>query len=386
MVRFLAFAALITGLCCPLAGLAEDSRDSTVFRDEGTGALFLSGGEISYAGEVGEDVFAAGFSLDLTGLRAQDVLAAGFTLVLRDITADDVIAAGFNLSIGGEIADDVIAAGNSIVLSDTARLGGGAILAGQEVTVRGSALSGMRIAAEMAVIDAEIAGDVAIEAMRIEIGPNTRIAGVLRHSSFDLSISPDAEISEIVGGPPPERDVDLGETDDDAGTGFAALALAGFAFLIAQFVLAACLYLLSPPVFHAAADRLLSGLWAPLGLGAAVLIATPVIALMVAATVIGGLVGLYGFGAYLLLLAPGGCVIALTAAQFLRRRLAPDAAWPPGRLGGLGMILGGMLALWLISLIPLIGGLLAFAAAAAGVGALLFGLRDIASRPAQSPA
>jgi len=123
--------------------------------------------------------------------------------------------------------------------------------------------------------------------------------------------------------------------------------------------------------------RRLAACLAPLGLGVAVLIATPVLALMIAATVIGGLVGLYVLGSYLLLLAPGGCVIALALAQMLRRRLRPDAGWPPSRGTGVGLIAGGMLALWLIGLLPLLGALVGFLATAAGTGALLLTLRKM---------
>lgn len=373
---------LILVVVLAAAPLLGAERDSGVFRDPLTQSVFVSGGTVQFSGSTDDDLYVAGFSVNLTGARATDIAVAGFDLILSDISADDVLAAGFTISIGGTIADDVIAAASTITLSDQARLGGGAVLSGEAVTVRGDISGGLRIAANTAVIDGEVAGDVVVRAPRVEIGPNARIGGTLRHSSLTFDRHPDAEIGAIEAGPPPEggEDEDVPEAGETLVEAVPKAVLQAFAalyavFSVAEIVLAVVLYLLFPHIFNCAADEIRGRTAPSLGLGIAIVIAVPIVAVMVVATLLGAAVGLYAIGAYLLLLAPGSMVTALWLAEEVWRRYKPDAPWPPKRLTGVGLLLAGSVVLWLAGLIPLIGGLFVLAATAAGVGGLLLTLQ-----------
>lgn len=374
LFAFAVFAA------APVDG-AEAEHSGSVFRDPLTQSVFVSGGTVQFSGATEDDLYVAGFTINLTGARATDIAVAGFDLVLTGIEAEDVLAAGFTISLGGDVADDVIAAASTITLSDQARLGGGAVLSGETVTMRGEIGGGLRIAANTAVIDGEVAGDVVVRAPRVQIGPNARIGGTLRHSSLTLDRHPDAEIGAIEAGPPP----DDGAEDDAPHAGetlvetvpkavLQAFAALYAVFSVAEVVLAIALYLLFPQIFNCAADEIRGRTAPSLGLGIAIVIAVPIVAVLVIATLLGAAVGLYAIGAYLLLLAPGSMVTALWLAEEAWRRYKPDAPWPPKRLTGVGLLLAGSVVLWLVGLIPLIGGLLVLAATAAGVGGLLLTL------------
>jgi hypothetical protein len=105
-----------------------------------------------------------------------------------------------------------------------------------------------------------------------------------------------------------------------------------------------------------------------LGLGLAILVCVPFVAIVLLITIIGIPLALLLVSLYLLVLFLGWVTTALFLAQ---RGLQ---ALRPGRMATRGWqlvaLLLGLVALWLLRQIPLVGGLIGFIALLAGVGAL----------------
>jgi hypothetical protein len=105
-----------------------------------------------------------------------------------------------------------------------------------------------------------------------------------------------------------------------------------------------------------------------LGLGLAILLCVPFVAVVLLITIIGIPLALLLMSLYLLVLFLGWVTVALFLAQ---RGLA---TLRPGRDATRAWLLGGLLlalaALWAVRQLPVFGGLLGFLALLAGVGAL----------------
>ena len=105
-----------------------------------------------------------------------------------------------------------------------------------------------------------------------------------------------------------------------------------------------------------------------LGLGLAILVCVPFVASALLVTIIGIPLALLLMSLYLLVLFLGW----VTAAQFLAQRGLQ--ALRPGRTTTRGWqllaLMLGLVALWVVRQVPLVGGLIGFIALLAGVGAL----------------
>jgi hypothetical protein len=103
-----------------------------------------------------------------------------------------------------------------------------------------------------------------------------------------------------------------------------------------------------------------------LGLGLAVLIATPVVLLILAITVVGLPITIVGAALYFAALFVGYLLAAIGIGQWAARRFHRDADgafWP--RVGALA---AGLVILTVVGLIPVLGGLFTFAALLIGLG------------------
>ena len=107
-----------------------------------------------------------------------------------------------------------------------------------------------------------------------------------------------------------------------------------------------------------------------IGLGLAILVCVPFVTLVLLITIIGIPLALLVIPLYLLLIFLGWVTVALFIAQ---RGLAAARTGKPVTLGWrLLALLLGLVALWLLQRIPLVGGLIVFIALMAGVGGLVW--------------
>jgi hypothetical protein len=136
--------------------------------------------------------------------------------------------------------------------------------------------------------------------------------------------------------------------------------------LIGFFALGLILIFLLPGIATRAIDTLRAQPWPSLGIGAAILIITPIVALIV--FIIGVLIGGWWLGAllipiWLLMLAVGYVVSAFLLGRLVFARLG----WS-GYHDALAL-LGGLFVLTVVGLLPVLGGLIGLAAIVFGAGA-----------------
>ena len=347
--RFLWLLVVLTA--APVA--AQDVGETVVKTGQFDHDLYVAGESVDVSAQVQGDVVAAGQRVNIDQRVRGDVIAAGESVSIRAEVLDDVRVAGRNVAITGAVTDHVVAAGDTVDLTAAASVGNWAWLAGRKVNVAGSIGRELRVAGQSVSISGEVGGDVHLVAGEIRILADARIAGDLSYrSDREPVIADGAEISgEIIARPMPYRE------PEGRGAGIISILLLAVAGIV---------YVLVFPTFSVAAalDLRASALRA-LGTGVAFLFATPFVILLLLATVIGLLVALPLLAWYLVSLLGAFLTAAIFVGDVGMRLVGKDGASRGLRL--LSVVLA-IVALLLIQLIPLFGGLLVLILFLLGLG------------------
>ncbi len=357
VLRLLALAVLLWPIWPVTQGFAQDDQDrfefggdlyaageAPILRGEAAGSLFAAGERVRSEIELDGTAHLAGRAVGVAAPVGGNVYAAGWSVEIEAPVAGDVSAAAYMVEIDAEVAG-------------TLRAGA------SEVEIRapvGAAL----LAAERVRLDAEIIGDARIMAEEVDWGPGARIGGVLRLAE-DAAAPPPSVI-------PPERVERVArEPWEHAGPGPVAIvigAVLGVLGTLGAVVLAQALFLGAAPGWtEALAFDLAERPFRSLGVGfltlsalagsipvlGITLVGAPLIVVSILAIPIAGLAGValgaWGVGAALWRLA---------------NRPAPGGFWLRLLIGVIGLV-----ALGLLSLIPIAGWVILVAVTLAGLGA-----------------
>jgi cytoskeletal protein CcmA (bactofilin family) len=321
---------------------------------------------ITRTGTIERNLYAAGPTVRVHADVQGDVVAAGGTVIIDQRVSDDILAAGGSVDIAGEVGDDVRAAGGQVMvrarIAGEAVLAGGrvqlarestvgerAMIAGDRVEIDGSLRQGLRARAGSIRIGGNITGDVDIIAGRVEVGPEAVITGTVRiQSPVQPVIAEGARIEgQVIYRPTEESPL--------PGIAIAGAIVAFFLTLLAMLVTGAVLLALFPRAPVEAARLVWTRPWASLGLGLSLVIVTPVAAVLMMATVVGIPLGISVLLLYPVFLLGASIVAALAVGDgFLRligRGGEPTWGW---RFLAFAI---GLLALFLLGLIPFLGAL-----------------------------
>lgn len=343
-------------------------------------------GEDSVARAFGSDRFAAGGVLNLTDAVDGDAFLAGGKVAIASEVRGDLVVTGGEVSVGGSVGDDLYAAGGDVkldaIVSGNARLAGGDLAVGPATVVGGTAtLTGGRVSfggnshgqlqatGASVRIDGEVHGDAEVRAEELVIGPGTRIGGRLVYHGPAEPVVPEGAI--IDGG------IEFHESDasrflDRSGKRWSDRRShrGSFLWVVGVFAAATFFLLLFPGYSTRAAEAIGREPLPVLGLGLAIVVCVPFVAVVLIITIIGIPLALLAIPLYFLLLFLGWVTAALFLAQ---RGLAALRTGRPVTTGWrlLALFLA-LIVLWLARQIPFVGGLVAFVALLAGVGALVW--------------
>lgn len=338
----------------------DDTQTHLVTIDLGTDH-FAAGQNVTVAEPVSGDLLAAGREVILDAKVGGDAAAAGGTVRLNGNVTDNAYAAGGQVFVNGTISRNARFAGGNVEIAPSSRIEGGASIAARQVRVIGSIGGYLQAAGGSLYINGPVGGDVEVAGRQIELGPNARIAGSLRYRSRGvLKQDPGAQ---VLGGI--ERLPFEVRTTPAVGRAFARVAF--WIWTVGLMLLVAILLLLLPGF-----SNVIGTLEARPGtsalLGFALLVCIPVASLILLITLIGAPLGLLAMTVYFALLILGYLAAAAAVGDLLLKRL---------RLANAGTfrwrIAAAILGIFIISVIgkiPVLGGLVAFAALIMGIGAV----------------
>lgn len=338
-------------------GAAQEAGETVVKRGTIERDFYVAGGTIDIRADARGDVVAAGGRILIEERVAADVLAAGGTVDIGAEVLDDVRAAGGTVLLRGPIRGDAIAAAGTVLLTPEAVVDERAWLMGGSVEVAGRVGTHLVARAGRITISGTIDGDVDLAGDEIIVAATARIAGDLKYQSpRPARIDPAAQIGGGITHVPAAR--------PPLGARVGARLL----FIAALGLLGAVLIVIFPRFAGATGNTVRHEPLKALGLGVAVLIGTPVAAIVLMVTVVGVALGVavaVAFGLTLVVAVLAGALTLGEVALGAARRTASVTAGER-----VAALLVGLLALTLLGLVPVVGGLLWLAALVFGLGGL----------------
>ena len=318
-------------------------------------------------------VVAGGGTITVSGNVTGDLILGGGTINVTGQVGGSIIAAGGNLTLNGTVAKDIVVTGGMIDVGSAGTIGRDLVVAGGTATVSAPVARRIRMASGSLTLRSKVGGDVSgqVDHLKLDGG---QIGGNLDYTSNNpVELVNGALVSGTT-----TRHTPTGRGASGVGDRFVAW-LQG---LIGIFALGLLLILFLPGLSTRAIDTERTQPWASLGIGAAICVVTPIVALIVfiVGIFIGGWwLGLLLIPLWILALAVGYVVSGLYVGRFIFAR----AGW--GQYHDALALLGGLVVLTLLGLLPLFGWLVGLAALLFGSGALALAVTrrgPIAGRPA----
>ena len=333
--------------------------------------IYAAGGTISIDGNVNGSVIAAGGTITVSGTVSRDVMVGGGTINVTGKVGGSIRAAGGNLTINGPVEQDVVVTGGTVDIASGGTIGRDLVIAGGTATVAAPVARRVTMGAGDVTLRGRVGGDVrgSVDRLRLD---GAQIGGNLDYTSDNSVVL--ANGASVAG-------TTTRHTPTERGTGGVAGGFLGWLRgLIGIFALGVLLLLLLPRFSTRSIDTLRAEPWASLGIGAAILVVTPIVALLV--FVVGLLLGGWWLGLLLVPLWILALAIGYVVSGFLLGRLIfARLGW--GQYHDILALLGGLFALTVVGLVPLIGWLVSLAAFVAGAGAVALVIsRRAQARPA----
>jgi cytoskeletal protein CcmA (bactofilin family) len=388
--RFLALLAAVltvTILLTAPAGAADVRQGNNLVIPAGevvNDDLYLFGSGITIEGTVNGDVIAFGDHINIKGPINGNFNGASNYFTVDGDVRDSVRVAASTIYIDGKIGGDLVAAASEIDIAGSGSVGRDLLPAAAMVNVGGPVGKDIRGSAGDFVIGSSVGGNVNIECSTLRLEPSAGIAGDLTYKSKTDAVQ--AEGSKVGGRidhivpPPPETST----TGQSAGQ-VAGLAASGIVmFFVILFVLIALFKyiaaLLTGIIFILLARKFLPGLietlkgkpWPCLGYGTLFFVLAPIAIFILFMLVITIPLGLIGLAAYMLAIYLASIFIALFIGKWMLRQSADNTHIGPN-IGALAL---GLLILFIVSIIPVIGCLCDLAAVLFGLGAFVLFIRS----------
>jgi len=351
-------AAMFAWLPRPAA--AADLRqgtDVTVARTETVNDdIYAGAGTISIEGTVNGNVIAGGGTVTVSGNVTRDVIVGGGTVNVTGHVGGSIIAAGGTLTLNGPVEHDIVVTGGMIDIGSGATIGRDLVVAGGTATVSAPIARRVQMSSGSLTLRNRIGGDVRGRVDHLKLD-GAQIGGNLEYTSDNpVELVNGARVAGTT-----TRHTPLDSRG--AGNGF----LNWLRELIGIFALGLILIFLFPGISTRAIDTLRAQPWLSLGIGAAIVIIPPIVALIV--FIVGLLIGGWWLGVllvpiWILVLAIGYVVSGFLVGRLLFARLG----WA-GYHDALAL-LGGLVVLTLVGLLPVLGGFVGLAALVFGAGAL----------------
>lgn len=366
IITLLVTLLIPTGVFAARGPATFSGAQSLLAASSSPGNAYVAGASVVITAPVTGDLSAVGGSVVGAAPIQGDELLLGGSLSSRARVAGDLRALGWGINIEGPVAGDLVAFGYSV--NGPARVGGSVFIAAADVSLTNGAAGPVIIYGNNISLGGDFAGSVTvISSGHLSLAASTTIAGKLSYEAPETAFIPSS--AAIAGG----IEYTNASYLPDAGTSriLALMSIGFFLFarILGALILAGLLTGLFPRFAEAIAERAFAkrprSILLTMLLGFAILVATPVLLILLSLTFVGIglallLLILYALLVLLALLYAGILLGSFFARQFAKRE---TVLWRDGVIG--------MLALSLITLVPVIGLLVAFLLTIFTSGALL---------------
>jgi cytoskeletal protein CcmA (bactofilin family) len=329
------------------------------------GTLVVSGQSVTIDGDVKGDVICAGQAITINGAIDGDVICAGQNVTISNSVAGNVRVVGQALNLGGKIGRNVTVAGQT-VKSDS-QIQGEMMFASQSAVIGGQVAKSVAGAANLITVSGNIGGDARFRDKNLTVADGASIAGSLDYTSGNEAVLESG--SQIAKGvqrfaPPANSKVSVFSRQQETVRQKMIGEARG---LIIYLAIALLLIFFFKNQAIKAADLMLAKPGKSFGLGLVFLILVPILAIAFMITIIGIPVALI----IALLYAAALLFSRIFAAIAIGRKMV-QAYYKSKADSLLAQTLIGVVGLWILFAIPVIGGILSFASVIWGLGGIYY--------------
>lgn len=332
------------------------------------GDYFAVGPHVEISGIVNGDVYVAGGDVLVDGTVNGDVMVAGGKVMLSGTVSQDARIVGGQVTITGIIGRNATVAGADVQMTQTAKVQENLLVAAGNVQLAGHIGRDARIGAARVTLSSEIERDLAVAAESVRLTSKAIVGGKLRYWS---ETAPSIDEEATVHGAILRRPLPEGWSLENARRGiFGMWIMAAVASFLSTLILGLVLLRVYPLFTLKVTAAIRERPGASFGWGAAALVVIPLVAVSFLVTLFALPIGvillaLYGPMVYLARVYAMTCV-----GQFLFRRSSDSSSlgWP---------FVAGLVLYSMLSLIPVVGGLVTLLAILFGLGALLMTKKEL---------
>jgi hypothetical protein len=332
------------------------------------GDYFAAGPRVEISGIVNGDLYVAGGQVLVDGVVNGDVIVAGGKVTMSGTVAQDARIAGGQVMISGTIGRSATVAGGDVQVTTTARIGENLFSGGGNVQVGGHIGKDARIGAARVTLSSQIERDLAVAAGSVHLTSKAMVGGKLRYWSEE---APVIDEEATVRGPIIRRPLPEGWSLENARRGiFGIRVMAAVVGFLSTLILGLVLLRIYPVFARRVTATMRQRPAASLGWGAAALLIIPLVAVSFLITLFALPIGVILLALYLPMVYLARIYAITCLGQFLFRRQADSASLA-------GPFVAGLVLYTILTLIPLVGGLMTVLAILFGLGAMLITKKEI---------
>lgn len=325
---------------------------------------FYAGETVEILGTVNGDVYVGGGMVIIDGTINGDLFVAGGSINLNGAVTQDLRLAGGQVNIDGTIGRNATIAGGNVNIGDNA------IIQGSVLSFAGNQIYQGRVDGDIItfsgnlLLSDQVQGNIDAMVESLRVNPSALIGGYL---TYNDNASAQIDDSATIGGEVSTRHIETpkGPSEEEFAQAGAAI---GFGFTLVTYIsaliLGLLLHRLFPVYMKQSAAGIISSPFKHLGVGLVTIILMPVLAIIFMITIFGFPIGLLTFVSFFIILYLAKFYSATAVGQLIAKRVNPG-------LGKFWQFFIGLTVVYLVFLIPVIGGLTKLFVTLFGVGALV---------------
>ncbi len=340
------------------------AKDEVVNED-----LIIAANKIKIYGTVNGDLYAAGGTVLIDGIVNGDVLVSGGNIEISGTVIENARVLGGDVLISGEVGKNLSVGAGNAEINDEALVGGSLVIGAGTVIIDGEILGKSNIGGGVVTVSSKLGGDAKLGAGALSLDPGAEIDGSLDYwSDSEAAISDEATISGEVNKHNPMFNPEnmlssVGkEKLSRAATTFTFTAK--IIWLASTFLVGMIFINLFPKITKSAVKVLQEKPLKTIGYGAVSLFVIPIAFFFLLLTIVGAPLSFIVIALYFIYLYLAKIIISLMVGRYIVQKA--DLKVKDALSLGLGLAVYAAL-----SLIPVLGGVVKFAAIIAGLGALI---------------
>ncbi len=333
----------------------SNSGNVNIGQNEKIKNLYTAGNLVSIDANVQKGVHAVGNVVTINGNVGGTVYSGAGTLFINGTVGGSVHGGGGSIIINNSIANDLFMGGGHTVISKSASVGDDLFIGGGTIDIQGPVYGNAYIGGGVVTINSEIHGNVKIvSADKLKLGSNAKINGNLEYNSKNKI---EIEEGALVLG---ETSIinKKSEAGSDKDTMFSALfAIISIAILIkllGLIIVGLLLIYVFKNITESTVKEGVNNLWKSFGTGLVLVFIIPIIMVLLFVTIIGIWPGIILGILYILSILLAISFAGITFGSWLVKIIGKNENYPINWK----VVVGGVLALMLIKVIPIIGGVI----------------------------